>query len=204
MIAQQGHEIASHGYGHALIYQQTPEEFEADLRRALEQLTACTQEPIIGYRAPSFSMTRRSAWAIEVLARLGFRYDCSVFPIVNPRYGIPDAPRVPYRWNGLVEFPLSSLRVGFVNVPVAGGAYARLLPWSFLRQAYRRLNRDGVPVQFYVHPWELDPTIPRLPVPWHRGLTHYTNLHLMAPRMERLLDEFAFGPVREVLHLHEP
>ena len=201
-IVQEGHEIATHGDRHELIYRQTPQEFEADVRGAKQRLEALIQQPILGYRAPSFSITRQSLWALEVLARVGFRYDCSVFPIRHPRYGIPDAPWAPQVWHGLTEFPLSVMRVGGVNLPVAGGAYFRLLPFSLIRQAYRRLNRAGIPVQFYLHPWELDATIPRLPVAWHRALTHYANLHLTARRLEWLLDEFAFGPVREVLGLH--
>ncbi|MBI4323488.1 MAG: DUF3473 domain-containing protein [Candidatus Omnitrophica bacterium] len=201
-IAQEGHEIATHGDQHELVYRQTPQEFEADVQRAQQRLQSLIHRPILGYRAPSFSITAQSLWALEILARLGFRYDCSVFPIRHPRYGIPDAPRVPQTWHGLTEFPLSVVRIGGVNLPVAGGAYFRLLPFSLIRQAYRRLNRAGIPIQLYLHPWELDATIPRLPVAWHRAFTHYANLHLTARRLDALLDEFAFGPVREVLGIH--
>ena len=201
-IAREGHEIGSHGYQHEMVYRQTPAEFEEDVRRALRPLEGLTTQPVLGYRAASFSITRESTWAFSILKRLGFRYDCSVFPIRHPRYGLPGAPRLPHQRDGLTVFPLSVLRVGSVNVPIAGGAYVRLLPFAFVRWAYRRLNRQGLPVQFYVHPWELDPAIPRLPVPWHRGVTHYANLDRMAGRLEQLLDEFAFAPVREVLGLH--
>ena len=200
-IAQEGHELATHGYRHELVYRQTRLEFADDLRRALEQLTGVSARPILGYRAPSFSITRRSLWAFEVLAELGFRYDCSIFPIHHPRYGIPDAPRVPHVRNGLTEFPLSTLRCGPLNVPVAGGAYFRLLPLSFLLRAYRRLNRQGIPVQLYVHPWELDQAIPRLAIPWHRAVTHYTNLRQTSARLSAVLDQFDFGPVHQVLGL---
>lgn len=201
-IAREGHEIATHGDQHELIYRQTPQQFEADVQRAKQRLQELTAQPILGYRAPSFSITRQSLWALEVLAKLGFRYDCSIFPIHHPRYGIPDAPRTPQAWSGLTEFPLSVLRVGPVNLPVAGGAYFRLWPFALIRQAYRRLNQAGIPVQLYLHPWELDPAIPRLPVAWHRAVTHYMNLHKTAPRLEAVLDEFAFGPVQDVLGIH--
>lgn len=198
-IAEEGHEIGSHGYRHELIYRQTRQAFEQDVAQSLRLLAACVPRPILGYRAPSFSVTNASAWAVDTLVRLGFRYDCSVFPILNPRYGIPGAPRVPYQWKGLIEFPLSTFRLGPMNIPVAGGAYFRILPWTLLRQAYRALNRQGIPVQVYLHPWELDPTIPRLPIPWHRALTHYWNVEHAEQRLVALLKEFAFAPVQQVL-----
>ncbi len=202
-IAQEGHELASHGYRHELVYQMTPEAFERDVSLGLRALGAAVQVPILGYRAPSFSITKESLWAFGVLRRLGFRYDCSVFPIHHSRYGLPEASRAPHAREGLTEFPMSTLRVGAFNIPVAGGAYFRLLPFAVVRQAFRRLNREGIPGQFYVHPWELDETIPRLPVPWHRALTHYANLRQTRRRLEWLLEAFAFGPVRSVLGVHD-
>lgn len=201
-IARGGHEIGCHGDSHELVYRQTPKEFEREVAQAKRRLEDLTGRPVAGFRAPSFSITRQSLWALDILAKLGFRYDCSMFPIRHPRYGIPDAPRAPHRSHGLIEFPLSVMRIGPVNVPVSGGAYLRLLPFWVTRLACRRLNRSGMPVQLYVHPWELDADIPRLPVAWHRAVTHYANLQATEVRLEALLDEFRFGPVCEVLGIH--
>lgn len=202
-IASLGHEIASHGYAHRLVYEQDPGSFRADVRRARRILEDTTGERVHGYRAPSYSITRRSLWALDVLREEGHVYDTSIFPVYHDRYGIPDAPRHPYRLEtrdgrSLVELPPSTVRLGRVNVPVAGGGYFRLLPYWWTRWGIARLNgRERRPAIFYLHPWEVDPGQPRLAVPWSSRLRHYRNLHRTEPRLERLLRDFRFGPIRD-------
>src|SRR5262249_6331397 len=167
LISDLGHEIASHGYWHRLVYTQTPAAFRDDIRRSKDVLEATTGQRIEGYRAPSFSITTASLWALDVLIEEGFRYDASIFPIRHDRYGIPDSPRHPYvmprRSGALVEVPGSTARLGPMNLPVAGGGYFRLLPYAWTRWGIARLNdRERRPAVFYLHPWEVDPDQPRL------------------------------------------
>jgi len=203
-IAELGHEVASHGFAHRLIYEQTPEAFREDVRRAkqvIEDAGGCT---VAGYRAPSYSVTTRSLWALDVLLEEGYEYDSSIFPIRHDRYGIPGSPRHPYvvsrRSGSLVEVPLSTVRVAAVNLPVAGGGYFRLLPYSWTRWGFRRINRrEGRPAVFYLHPWEIDPGQPRLPVDRLTRVRHYRNLRHTEARLHRLLRDFRFAPLRDVL-----
>ncbi len=199
-VAGEGHEIAAHGYDHRLVYDLSPEEFRADLRRTLG-LLAPLAGPVQGYRAPSFSITARSLWAFRVLAEEGFLYDSSVFPVRHPRYGIPDAPRfIHRREEGIVEFPLTTVRAFGRNLPVAGGGYFRLLPYLLTRDAIDRVNRAGEPAVLYLHPWEFDPGQPVVP---GAGLVnrfrHRVNLGRTEARLRRLLAERRFAPLREVL-----
>lgn len=202
-IARRGHEIGTHGYAHEFVYRQTREQFAADLRRSVDLLRRLTGTDVLGFRAPYFSITGRSLWAFEVIAEHGLRYDSSVFPVVNYRYGIPDAPRWPYAMqvNGrtLTEFPISTVRVLGRNIPVAGGAYFRIYPYALTRAAFRAINRQRRPAVFYLHPWELDPGQPRLPLPRRIALTHYFSLDKTEPRLRRLLRDFRFAPMKEVL-----
>jgi polysaccharide deacetylase family protein (PEP-CTERM system associated) len=175
-IADAGHEVASHGHGHRLVYDQTPEEFREDVRRARRVLQDLSGQPVNGYRAPSFSITERSLWALDVLSEEGYTYDTSIFPIRHDRYGIPNAPRHAFRVGvgrpfrgaienepGLLEIPASTIRLFGTNLPVAGGGYFRLLPYWWTRFGIKRLNEvEGKPAVFYVHPWEVDPGQPRL------------------------------------------
>jgi polysaccharide deacetylase family protein (PEP-CTERM system associated) len=203
-IAAQGHEIACHGYWHRLVYDQTPKEFREDVRRAKAILEGIVGRPVLGYRAPSFSITGASLWALEVLAEEGFAYDASIFPIRHDRYGIPGATRHPHRVDGhaLLEIPASTVRIAGVNLPVAGGGYFRLLPYWWTRWGVRHVNEvEGKAVVFYMHPWEVDPGQPRL-----RGSTlgrfrHYRNLARTEPRLARLLTEFRFRPLSELVGL---
>jgi polysaccharide deacetylase family protein (PEP-CTERM system associated) len=171
--------------------------------RVLEDLTGA---PVLGHRAPFFSITRESLWALDVLGELGVRYDSSVFPVVNYRYGIPDAPRWPYDvgqdGRRLVEFPISTVRVLGRNLPVAGGAYFRIYPYRLTRWAFRSINRQGRPAVFYLHPWEIDPDHPRIPLPRRVALTHYFNLRATEGRLCRLLRDFRFAPMCEVLDVN--
>ncbi len=197
-IAAAGHEVASHGYGHRLIYEQTPGEFREDVRRAKGVLEDACGREVRGYRAPSFSIVESTRWALDVLADEGYRYDASIFPIHHDRYGIADAPRHPHHVAGgrIVEVPASTFRVSGVNLPVAGGGYFRLLPYAWTAWGIRQLNTEEErPAVFYLHPWEIDPDQPRLPVGGLSRIRHYTNLGRTEARLRRLLRDFSFGPL---------
>jgi len=203
-IHARGHEIASHGYSHQLIYQNSRSHFENDLETSKKILEDLTGERILGYRAPSYSIVRKSTWAFDVLIEQGFLYDSSIFPIRHDRYGIPESPRFPYaitRKNGrIMEFPLSTTRFLGSNIPVAGGGYLRLFPLSFIRWGFRRINRkEGKPVLLYFHPWEIDPDQPRQAVNTLTCFRHYYNLDRMKCKIEQLLQEFAFTSIFDLL-----
>ncbi|HEX4948003.1 MAG TPA: XrtA system polysaccharide deacetylase [Blastocatellia bacterium] len=201
-IAEAGHEIGTHGYSHTFIYQQTPHEFHAELARSIHLLEDIAGQPITGHRAPFFSITRDSLWALDVMSELGIRYDSSIFPVLNYRYGIADAPRWPYQVQAdVMEFPISTLRMLGRNLPIAGGAYFRIYPYALTKQAFRAINRQGKPFVFYLHPWEIDPEHPRIPLPKRVALTHYFNLRATERRLKRLLNDFAFAPMKEVLYV---
>ncbi len=206
-IDRAGHEVATHGYSHRLVYTQTPEEFRRDVERSLEILEGILGKKVLGYRAPSFSITQRSLWALDILLEMGFRYDSSIFPLKDRLYGMVQSRRFPHvvRQRGsclLVEFPMSTARLWRYNLPLGGGAYLRLLPYVFFRWGIRRLNRQGQPAIVYFHPWEIDPDQPRLRVRGKRGYSsHYLNLRGMERKLRRLLRDFSFAPVREVLGL---
>ncbi len=203
-IAAAGHEIATHGYWHELVYRQTPDEFAADLRRSLEAIgQALGGTPPTGYRAPSFSITARSLWALDVLRDCDMAYDSSIFPLsAHDRYGIGDADRFANRLPaGLWEFPASTVRLAGRNWPVAGGGYFRLLPLSITRRAIRHLNAEGHPAVVYLHPWEFDPEQPR--VVGASSLSrfrHYVNLERTEARLRALLQRDRFGPIRQAFH----
>jgi polysaccharide deacetylase family protein (PEP-CTERM system associated) len=206
MIAAAGHEIASHGYGHGLAYEVGQDAFRQDVERSKKLLEDATGVPVYGYRAPSFSITKRSLWALDVLLDLGFRYDSSIFPVSDPLYGIPGARRFPFRitrdGRSLTEFPISTVRVGGRTLPLGGGAYLRLLPYQYTRWGLRRIEREQRPAMMYIHPWELDPGQPRIRVRGKRGVsTHYYRLQSTEAKVRRLLSEFTFAPVAQVLDL---
>jgi polysaccharide deacetylase family protein (PEP-CTERM system associated) len=203
-IAEAGHEIASHGYGHHLIYNQTPAAFRDDVRRAKDVLESTIGKRVQGYRAPSYSVTVRTLWALDILVEEGHTYDASVFPIRHDRYGIPDAPRhahVREQTTGrLVEVPGSTVRVGPMNLPVAGGGYFRMLPYAWTRWGIRKLNeRERRAAVFYVHPWEIDPEQPRLNANWVSRARHYRNLDKTEDRLWRLLRDFRFTSLHELI-----
>ena len=202
-IAAGGHEIASHGFHHQLIYLLTPEQFREDVRRAkatIEDAAGCT---VRGYRAPSFSIVRGSLWALDVLIEEGHSYDASIFPIRHDRYGIPDAPRHAHRIDtpagSIAEVPSSTVRLGGHNLPTAGGGYFRLLPYAWTRWGMARLNSAGEPAIFFIHPWEIDVDQPRLPVGRLTSIRHYHGLDKTLGRLETLFNDFAFDTVSAML-----
>ena len=203
-IAKAGHELASHGYAHHLVYSQTREAFRDDVRRAKDVIEGACGQSVSGYRAPSYSITKASLWAFDVLLEEGYRYDASVFPIRHDRYGIPDAPRhfhIVTRGAGrLAEAPGSTIRLGPVNLPVAGGGYFRILPYMWTRWGISRLNgREGRPAVFYIHPWEIDPDQPRLRANAFSRFRHYRNLDKTEGRLRKLLAEFRFAPLGTIV-----
>ncbi|MBC7775326.1 MAG: DUF3473 domain-containing protein [Phycisphaerae bacterium] len=196
-----GHEIASHGHAHLLTWQHTPESFDADLKKANTVIMACTDVLPTMFRAPAFSITQRTLWATDVLKANGMEADSSVFPLSwHPEYGIPNAKLTPFfHPNGLLEIPLSVLEMMGKRFPMSGGAYFRMLPYKVYSRMVRQLHIQGRPLVFYLHPWEMDSEMPRLP-----GLSrwahfrHYTNLHTVERKLVRLLEDFEFAPLRKV------
>ena len=205
-IAQAGHELASHGYGHRLIYEQSPDEFREDLRKSRAAIGAAAGVSVSGYRAPSFSITPRSLWALDVIREEGFVYDASVYPIRHDRYGLPSSPRhfhVLEQAAGLLwECPGSTVQLAGVNLPIGGGGYFRLLPYAWTKWGVSRVNHDERRATvFYLHPWEIDPDQPRMPASRVSRFRHYTNLHRTEARLKRLLTDFRFAPLAEILAL---
>jgi polysaccharide deacetylase family protein (PEP-CTERM system associated) len=190
-IVARGHEPACHSYWHRLIHTMDAAAFREDTLRAKTVIEQAAGARVDGYRAPSFSITRRTPWALEVLADAGFAYDSSIFPIRHDVYGIPDAPRRPFRVatpsGPLIEYPMTTFRlVGRTNLPVGGGGYLRILPFWYTRLGLARLRRERVPLVTYVHPWEIDAEQPRVAAPLKARLRHYTNLPKMATRLRAL------------------
>jgi len=205
-IADLGHEVASHGYNHQLVYMLTPRQFREDVRAARAAVEDAAGVSVRGFRAPSYSVIESSLWTIDVLIEEGFIYDSSIFPIHHDRYGIPDSPRHPYvlrRAGGsLLEVPGSTVRLGRVNVPIGGGGYFRQFPYGWTKWGIERVNRvERKPVTFYTHPWELDPDQPRIPVGAATRVRHYRGLDRTAQRLARLLADFRFDSVTSMLDL---
>ncbi len=207
-IASSGHELASHGYHHQLIYMLTRDQFREDVRRAKATIEDQAGVAVDGYRAPSFSIVESSLWALDVLIEEGYTYDASVFPIRHDRYGLPGAPRhvhVVERAAGtIVEVPASTVRIGTMTVPIAGGGYFRLLPYAITKWGIARVNAEGAPVVCYIHPWEVDPDQPRLPVSRLTSIRHYGNVGDTMPRLDRLIGDFAFDTVAAALVAQRP
>ena len=197
-IGEHGHEIGCHSYWHRKIFTLDRKEFHADTLRVKSILEGITGKPVLGYRAPSYSITEKSLWALDTLKELGFTYDSSIFPVYHDNYGIPGAPRFAFTHpNGLLEYPISTALFLGCNIPVSGGGYFRLFPYWFTRLALRTINhKETKPFVFYLHPWEIDPEQPRME---HAGkisrFRHYNNLQKTAHRLQRLLDDFLFQPL---------
>lgn len=199
-IADAGHEVGTHGYSHTKVYDMTPAAFEADLARSIEVITAATGRPVHGFRAPYFSITQKSLWALDLLAKHGIRYDASIYPGPNWRYGIDGAPEHPHRLDstGMPEFPTSIGRLGRLKFGL-GGAYFRILPYPVMARAIRGINRAGHPAMFYLHPWEFDPGHPFVRFRRKAQLTHYFRLGVTARRFDRLLADFRFTTAEAAL-----
>jgi polysaccharide deacetylase family protein (PEP-CTERM system associated) len=200
-IAQQGHEVASHGFAHQRATAQTEASFESDIRLAKIVLEDITGAEVKGYRAPSFSVGASNPWAFDCIQRAGYRYSSSVYPVRHDHYGIPDAPRFPYDSRPqLLEIPITTTRVFGRNWPAGGGGFFRLLPYAMSRAMIRRVNkRDREAAIFYFHPWELDPDQPRVAgIGWKTRFRHYINLRRTEQRLQRLLADFKWGRVDEV------
>ncbi len=206
-ILRAGHEVGCHSYRHSCVWRMKPEEFRADTRRARCAIEDAGGQPVVGYRAPTFSIVKKSLWAIEVLAEEGFLYDSSVFPIRHDLYGLPEAPRFAFRWEcgagrSIVEIPPLTVRVLGRNLPAAGGGSLRILPMWYTRWAIRRVRQgEGQPVVVYFHPWELDPHQPRLSGQWKSKLRHYFNLGQMEGRVRELLGGGKFVPFGDLLRI---
>jgi polysaccharide deacetylase family protein (PEP-CTERM system associated) len=195
-IVAQGHELASHGYGHQRASDLNEADFFADIDSAKKLLEDVGGVAVQGYRAPSFSIGANNLWAFDCLARAGYRYSSSIYPIAHDHYGMPDAPRFAHEARaGLLEIPVTTLRMGGRNFPSSGGGYFRLLPYALSRWMLRRVNsRDGQPAIFYFHPWEIDAGQPRVAgIDAKTRFRHYVNIERMPARLEQLLGDFAWG-----------
>jgi polysaccharide deacetylase family protein (PEP-CTERM system associated) len=203
-IAAAGHEVGCHSYWHRLVYEMSPLGFREDAAHSKSAIEDALGTSIECFRAPSFSITRSSAWAVEILAELGYKVDSSIFPVRHDRYGVPHAPREIYEIETpagvLTEFPPSVTRIGRLSLPIGGGGYFRLYPWRLTRHALGRQIRAGRPFMFYVHPWEIDPDQPVVPIRSRTArFRHYVNLATTEHKLHQLLTTFSFAPVREVL-----
>lgn len=225
-IKEEGHEIACHGYDHQLVYSLNPKQFREDVRKSKKLLEDIVGEEVVGYRAPSYSINRKSLWAFEILVEEGYRYDSSIFPIYHDRYGMPNAPRFPFviplngnsnvesgitpssefrtpnlEMNGLLEFPLSTVRICGRNLPISGGGYFRLFPYPVTKRALERINgKERRPFIFYLHPWEIDPEQPKIQGTSVRSqFRHYLNLLKTEAKLKRLLEDFSFSSIKDTL-----
>jgi polysaccharide deacetylase family protein (PEP-CTERM system associated) len=202
-IVAEGHEIASHGWDHDRVFTLTPEQFRADLRRARAAIEDASGMPVVGYRAPSFSIDTRTPWAHPILAEEGYGYSSSVAPVAHDHYGWPESPRFAWRpvaQSGMIELPVTTAKLGSRTLAAGGGGFFRLLPYGFTRWAIRQVNDEAKrPAIFYFHPWEIDPGQPRVAnAPLRSKLRHYSRLSAMEGKLERLLGEFAWGRVDEI------
>ena len=200
-IAEQGHEIASHGWGHRKVTELGSDEFRSSVRRSRALLEDVSGQQVIGYRAPSFSIVPGREWALDILIEEGYRYDSSLFPIRRPGYGYPKGERDPYTIHRpagtLREYPPTTLRVGPLQLPAAGGAYLRLLPYELVARGFRQAERRRAHGTFYIHPWDLDPDQPRFEVPLLTRIRHYGGLDRTAGRIDRLLSEHRFRTIAD-------
>jgi len=203
-VAAAGHEIACHSMLHRRIFDLTPQEFREDTRRAKAVIEDRTGKRVAGYRAPSFSITKKSYWALDILAEEGFQYDSSIYPVEHPSYGIADASRTPYLINTssgpILEFPMPTLAIGSKRSPIGGGAYLRLLPYSYTLRSIRYLNQhEDFPVCVYIHPWELDPEQPRMGGSLSTRARHYFGLGGTETKLRRLIRDVEFCPLASLI-----
>jgi polysaccharide deacetylase family protein (PEP-CTERM system associated) len=204
-IANAGHEVASHGWDHQRVHRFTPDRFRADVRRSKTALEQATGRPVLGYRAPTFSIVPETRWALDILAEEGFRYDSSIYPVRHDRYGIPLAPRTPFYAEGerrrILEIPPATLRLCGANLPMGGGGYFRLLPLLFLHWAIRQTRRTCAPpvVMLYFHPWDFDPEQEKLPLRALNRFRTYVGMNRSRERLARLLDAYRFTRAADVI-----
>ena len=204
-IIEAGHEVASHGWDHRRVTELSVAEFRGSVRRSKRVLEEISGQPVVGFRAPSFSIVPGREWALDVLLEEGYRYDSSLFPVRRPggTYGYPDGRPDPHwieRPGGrLAEVPPATLELFGLRLPAGGGAYFRLFPYALVSAALRACAGRGVPGTFYIHPWELDPGQPRFPVGWTTRIRHYGGLHHTVERLRRLLRDFQFTAIRETV-----
>lgn len=203
-IADSGHEVASHGFMHGKATEQTRDEFKNDVDRSKKLLEDLTGKPVIGYRAPSFSVNDSNKWVFDELKALGFLYSSSTYPVKHDLYGVPDWPRFKYVMdNGLIEIPMTTLQLGARNVPMSGGGFFRLYPYVVSRMLYRKFhraeNQSGI---FYLHPWEVDPHQPRQKgASFKSNFRHYLNLRKVQGRLKRLMTDFDWGRMDDVFDI---
>ena len=207
-IRDRGHELGSHSFWHRLVYHQTPDEFRLDLRDSLKAIDDAAGVSISCYRAPSFSITKRSEWALEILREEGIEIDSSIYPIYHDRYGMPDSePGIHLRETGagsIIEFPPAVLQTRLGNLPVSGGGYFRLYPQRLTASCIKKINRSGQPYMFYVHPWEVDPEQPRLKAGSATSrFRHRVNLATTERKLDVLLKAFRFGRLCDVIQNHQ-
>lgn len=203
-VHERGHELACHSYWHRKIYTLTPQEFRADTRIARIAIEDAASVSVSGYRAPTWSVTRDSLWALDILAEEGFTYDSSIFPVHHDLYGIPGASRYPWIYmtpsgKKLVELPPATVEFFGINLAAAGGGYFRILPMRFTEWAFQRFENEQKSLVFYLHPWEIDPEQPRISAPLKSRLRHYTNLAATQQRLEKLLQRYSFQPLRDYI-----
>lgn len=206
-IVAQGHELASHGHGHERASELSPTAFAADIERAKTTLEDVAGVRVAGYRAPSFSIGADNLWAFDCLLRAGYRYSSSVYPIRHDHYGMPESPRFAHAVrDGLLEIPVTTLRLAGRNLPASGGGYFRLLPYAVSRWMLRQVNaQEGEAAIFYFHPWEIDPGQPRIPgIDRRTRFRHYLNLERMEARLQRLLTDFSWGRMDEIFLVPKP
>lgn len=206
-IYLQGHEVACHGYNHRLVYNQGAKVFREDIRKAKAILEEITGSQIIGYRAPSSSITNKSLWALEILIEEGFQYDSSIFPVRHNRYGIPNGERFIHKIDlgekgTIIEFPLSTVRVFGSNFAISGGGYLRFYPLVLVKWAIEHINKEGYPAMVYIHPWEIDPEQPRMELPGLSKFKHYVNLSKHSDKLKSLLSDVKFSSIQEVISLN--
>jgi polysaccharide deacetylase family protein (PEP-CTERM system associated) len=208
-IVAGGHELACHGFSHQLIYEQDKKVFRDETQRAKRILEDAGGVAVNGYRAASYSITRKSMWALDIIAEAGFRYDSSIVPVRHDLYGIQGAGVFPYTMRlrdqrALTEFPPSTISLAGQRLPIGGGGYFRLFPYWFSRWGMRSVNAQDQPFSFYVHPWEIDPQQPRVETNWKSRFRHYNNLDKCEPRLHRLLKDFNFTTMQNVIDQLDP
>jgi polysaccharide deacetylase family protein (PEP-CTERM system associated) len=206
MVGSDGFELGLHGYHHRLVYEQGEEEFRRETQQAKALLEELGRRKVLGFRAPSWSITTKSLWALKILADMGFQYDSSILPAQAYVGGMYRSnPLIHWRREAeIIEVPPSIIALGRLRLPFSGGLYLRMLPYGFIRSCIARLNKKGIPAVIYLHPWELDTELPRIGLGWKGRFALYHNLDTVEAKVERLLDEFAFAPVGEVLGESRP